>query len=81
MCDVRAVQEHRVLLTGTPLQNNVEELYSLLSFLEPKQFSSSEAFMAEFGKLESEAQVDKLKAVSACIFVVIIVTNQKYNSE
>jgi len=51
------------LLTGTPLQNNVEELYSLLSFLEPKQFASSEAFMSEFGKLESEAQVDKLKAV------------------
>ena len=53
-----------MLLTGTPLQNNVEELYSLLSFLEPKQFASSEAFMAEFGKLETEAQVDKLKAVS-----------------
>jgi len=53
-----------VLLTGTPLQNNVEELYSLLSFLEPKQFASSEAFMADFGKLESETQVDKLKAVS-----------------
>ena len=53
-----------MLLTGTPLQNNVEELYSLLSFLEPKQFASSEAFMADFGKLESETQVDKLKAVS-----------------
>jgi SNF2 family DNA or RNA helicase len=53
-----------VLLTGTPLQNNVEELYSLLYFLEPKQFTSSEAFMADFGKLESETQVEKLKAVS-----------------
>ena len=61
-------QEHRVLLTGTPLQNNVEELYSLLSFLEPKQFTSSDAFMADFGKLESEAQVDKLKAVSVWEF-------------
>jgi len=52
-----------VLLTGTPLQNNVDELFSLLSFLEPRQFSSSEAFMAEFGRLETESQVDKLKAV------------------
>lgn len=59
-----------MLLTGTPLQNNVEELYSLLSFLEPKQFASSEAFMAEFGKLETEAQVDKLKAVCLNLLVV-----------
>ena len=63
------LQEQRVLLTGTPLQNNVEELYSLLSFLEPKQFASSEAFMADFGKLESETQVDKLKAVSGTLLV------------
>ncbi|KAH7982014.1 hypothetical protein HPB52_002604 [Rhipicephalus sanguineus] len=30
--------EHSVLLTGTPLQNNVEELFSLLNFLEPSLF-------------------------------------------
>ncbi|KPM07329.1 Kismet-like protein, partial [Sarcoptes scabiei] len=55
--------EHRVLLTGTPLQNNVEELYSLLHFLEPSQFTSNENFMAEFGDLKTEAQVEKLKAI------------------
>ncbi len=53
-----------MLLTGTPLQNNVEELFSLLNFLEPYQFRSSEAFMLEFGDLKSETQVSKLKAVS-----------------
>lgn len=36
--------EHRVLLTGTPLQNNIEELFSLLNFLHPQQFSSSGIF-------------------------------------
>jgi SWI/SNF-related matrix-associated actin-dependent regulator of chromatin subfamily A member 2/4 len=32
---------HRVLLTGTPLQNNLSELWSLLNFLLPNIFSSS----------------------------------------
>ena len=56
-------QEHRVLLTGTPLQNNVEELFSLLNFLEPAQFPSQHVFLMEFGNLKTENQVEKLKLV------------------
>ena len=37
--------EHRVLLSGTPLQNNVNELFSLLNFLEPLQFTSQDSFL------------------------------------
>ncbi|KAL5021350.1 hypothetical protein ScPMuIL_000505 [Solemya velum] len=55
--------DHRVLLTGTPLQNNVQELYSLLNFLEPEQFACQEAFAAEFGDLKSENQVEKLQSI------------------
>ncbi|CAJ1068969.1 SWI/SNF-related matrix-associated actin-dependent regulator of chromatin subfamily A containing [Xyrichtys novacula] len=33
--------EHRLLLTGTPLQNNLLELMSLLNFIMPSVFSSS----------------------------------------
>ncbi|XP_072351423.1 SWI/SNF-related matrix-associated actin-dependent regulator of chromatin subfamily A containing DEAD/H box 1-like [Scyliorhinus torazame] len=33
--------EHRLLLTGTPLQNNLLELMSLLNFVMPNMFSSS----------------------------------------
>ena len=55
--------EHKVLLTGTPLQNNVEELFSLLNFLEPQQFNSSVEFMQEFGDLKTDTQVTKLQAV------------------
>jgi SWI/SNF-related matrix-associated actin-dependent regulator of chromatin subfamily A member 5 len=33
-----------ILLTGTPLQNNLHELWSLLNFLEPDIFASSERF-------------------------------------
>ena len=50
-------QEHKVLLTGTPLQNTVEELFSLLHFLEPARFPSENTFMQEFGDLKTEEQV------------------------
>ena len=35
---------HRLLLTGTPLQNNLHELWALLNLLVPEIFSSSEDF-------------------------------------
>ncbi|XP_056607455.1 chromodomain-helicase-DNA-binding protein 6 isoform X3 [Triplophysa dalaica] len=55
--------EHKVLLTGTPLQNSVEELFSLLNFLEPLQFPSESTFLEEFGDLKTEEQVKKLQAI------------------
>ncbi|KAM9790504.1 chromodomain-helicase-DNA-binding protein 8 isoform X2 [Syngnathus typhle] len=55
--------EHKVLLTGTPLQNTVEELFSLLHFLEPAQFPSEIEFLREFGDLKTEEQVQKLQAI------------------
>lgn len=33
---------HRLLLTGTPLQNNLHELWALLNFLLPDVFNSSD---------------------------------------
>ncbi|KAG7242554.1 hypothetical protein INR49_020267, partial [Caranx melampygus] len=55
--------EHKVLLTGTPLQNTVEELFSLLHFLEPARFPSENNFMQEFGDLKTEEQVQKLQGI------------------
>uniref|UniRef100_A0A8C5HD88 Chromodomain-helicase-DNA-binding protein 6-like n=1 Tax=Gouania willdenowi TaxID=441366 RepID=A0A8C5HD88_GOUWI len=55
--------EQKVLLTGTPLQNSVEELFSLLNFLEPLQFPSERAFLEEFGDLKTDEQVKKLQAI------------------
>ncbi|EWC76104.1 hypothetical protein C923_03228 [Plasmodium falciparum UGT5.1] len=36
--------ENRLLITGTPLHNNLKELWSLLNFLMPKIFDNSEEF-------------------------------------
>ncbi|KAG4304418.1 hypothetical protein PORY_002128 [Pneumocystis oryctolagi] len=33
--------QNRIILTGTPLQNNVKELFSLLQFLEPEKFDAT----------------------------------------
>lgn len=49
-----------MLLTGTPLQNTVEELFSLLHFLEPSQFPSESEFLKDFGDLKTEEQVGSL---------------------
>jgi ATP-dependent DNA helicase len=46
----------RLLITGTPLQNNLKELWSLLHFLLPNIFTNWEAFESwfDFSELEDE---------------------------
>lgn len=39
---------HRLLLTGTPLQNRLEELWSLMNFLQPNMFESLPTFLRSF---------------------------------
>ncbi|KAI0565699.1 DNA helicase [Gracilaria domingensis] len=39
---------NRLLVTGTPLQNSVRELWALLHFLNPTKFPSAEAFEERF---------------------------------
>jgi len=33
--------KHRMLLTGTPLQNNLSELFHLMQFIEPERYAHS----------------------------------------
>jgi len=55
----------KLALTGTPLQNNVGELWTMLDMLEPGAFGSQESFNESFGDMRSaeEAQllVEKLR--------------------
>lgn len=48
------------LLTGTPIQNNTTELWSLLNFIEPSHFNSLTTFLTQFGDLSKLDQVEKL---------------------
>ncbi|BFZ54456.1 chromatin remodeling complex Adenosinetriphosphatase [Savitreella phatthalungensis] len=48
---------NRLLITGTPLQNNMHELWALLNFLLPDVFSSSEAFDNWFEQQEGQEDV------------------------
>lgn len=48
LLDLRAAR--RLLLTGTPLQNRLDELWALLHFLMPSIFASQEAFKRWFSQ-------------------------------
>ena len=62
---------HRLLITGTPLQNNMKELWALLNFLLPDVFSNSDDFDNWFAtqsggsenKEESDVVVQQLHKV------------------
>lgn len=47
---------HRILLTGTPLQNNTKELFNLLQFLDPKNMNAA--------KLEEHFDIEKQESLT-----------------
>jgi len=57
--------QFRMLITGTPLQNNLRELWALLNFLLPEVFSDADQF-EDYFKIEDmkeESVVSKLHAI------------------
>ncbi|KAL1567540.1 DNA helicase [Salvia divinorum] len=57
--------QHRVLLTGTPLQNNIGEMYNLLNFLQQDAFPSLALFEEKFNDLTTAEKVEELKKLVA----------------
>jgi len=51
---------HKLLLTGTPLQNTLEELFYLLNFLCPAKFDVMEVFLNNFCDISKEDQIGRL---------------------
>ena len=52
---------HRLLITGTPLQNNLHELWALLNFLLPDIFSTAEDFDSWFNIEDEDGQSNVIK--------------------
>ncbi|KNH05172.1 DNA-dependent ATPase [Perkinsela sp. CCAP 1560/4] len=48
LCMKKLTANHRLLVTGTPLQNNLRELYSLLNFIVPNVFTEGDCFDSWF---------------------------------
>ena len=53
--------DHLLLLTGTPLQNDVAELWALLNLVQPERFSSPQAFYHAYGELKTAEEVALLQ--------------------
>lgn len=65
----RLVAEARVALTGTPVENHLGDLHSIMHFLNPGLLGSAKAFEARFGKpiqRDRDSQTrDRLRALIA----------------
>lgn len=74
--------KHKVILTGTPLQNNTKELWTLLNILDSsmffyysifliptEKFASADEFLKKFGELKESEQVTELRKVLAPYFL------------
>ena len=53
--------QHRILMTGTPLQNNMDELWTLLNFVAEDEFDDNAEFFENYGNLASQDAVEELQ--------------------
>jgi len=59
--------EFKLLITGTPLQNNLHELWALLNFLLPEVFGNAALFDSWFNTVDSVAKENVIKRLHAVL--------------
>ena len=52
----------KILLTATPLQNSLMELYGLVSIIDDYAFGDAKSFRAQYARLSNDGQFGELKA-------------------
>ena len=61
----RCGQVPKLLLTATPLQNSLLELFGLVSFIDEHAFGDLKSFREQFANLSQEQVFQTLKAASS----------------
>jgi SNF2 family DNA or RNA helicase len=60
--------EHRICLSGTPVENDLGELWALFDFLEPALLGSEPSFRRSFrGPIETQGDEDRMAALRALV--------------
>jgi SNF2 family DNA or RNA helicase len=68
MAVTRLNARHRIAISGTPIENNLMDLYSLFAFLIPGFFGSREDFMKKYGTpIQNNGDEDAAKDLKARI--------------
>ncbi len=71
----------KILLTATPLQNSLMELYGLLSFVDPHLFGSDDSFREQFAKKAGDESADEYSVLRRRIAPVCQRTLRRQVSE
>lgn len=71
----------RLILTGTPLQNDLSELWSLLNFLLPEIFNNLNVFQSWFDINELQSNCDNFIKEKFNVNVVTMLREVRYECE
>ena len=52
--------KHKILMTGTPIQNSMKELFALLNFADSSKFPDCDEFLEKYGEMQTKESIDEL---------------------